>query len=125
MKDSTAHLHVICEDFARTLAFYKSEIPFLKKRLEEIVTKNTREDIRKEVEHFENTFIAMNENLDVLQHDVHLQQDAIMKDAKEKSDFINLKVHETADGLQSMIDVTVKDFAETKEHFHRFLSEHL
>ena len=125
MKDSTAHLHLLCEDFTRTLAFYKSEIPFFKKRLEEIATKNTGEEIRKEVEHFENTFIAMNENLDVLQHDVHLQQDTIMKDAKEKPDFINLKVHETADGLQSMIDATVKDFAETKEHFYRFLSEHL
>ena len=125
MKDSTAHLHLISEDFARTLAFYKSEIPFFKKRLEEIATKNTGEEIRKEVEHFENTFIAINENLDVLQHDVHLQQDTIMKNAKEKPDFINLKVSETADGLQSMIDATVKDFAETKEHFYRFLSEHL
>ena len=125
MKDSTAHLHLICEDFARTLAFYKSEIPFFKKRLEEIATKNTGEDILKQVEHFENTFIAMNENLDVLQHDVHLQQDAIMKDAKEKSDFINLKVHETADGLQSLIAATAKDIAETKENFYRFLSDHL
>ena len=125
MKDSTAHLHLICEDFTRTLAFYKSEIPFFKKRLEEIATKNTREDIRKKVEHFENTFIAMNENLDELLHDINLQQDAIMKEAKEKPDFINLKVHETADGLQSVIDGTVNDFAETKEHFYRFLSEHL
>lgn len=125
MKDSTAHLHLICEDFTRTLAFYKSEIPFFKKRLEEIATKNTGEEIRKEVEHFENSFIAMNENLDVLLHDVNLQQDAIMKDAKEKPDFINLKVHETADGLQSLIDTTVKDFTETKQHFYRFLSEHL
>ncbi len=125
MKDSTAHLHLICEDFKRTLAFYKSEIPFLKKRLEEIAMKNTGEDTRKEVEHFENVFVVMNENLDVLMHDVNLQQDAVMKDAKEKPDFINLKVHEGVDSLQALIDVTAKDFAETKVHFYRFLSEHL
>ena len=125
MKDSTAHLHLICEDFKRTLQFYKSEIPFFKKRLEEISIKNTGEEIRKQVEHFENTFITMNENLDVLMHDVNIKQDAILKDAKEKPDFINLKVNETADDLKALIDVTTKEFAETKEHFYRFLSEHL
>ena len=125
MKDSTAHLHLICEDFKRTLQFYKSEIPFYKKRLEEISIKNTAEEIRKQVEHFENKFIAMNENLDVLMHDVNIKQDAILKDAKEKPDFINLKVNETADDLKELIDFTAKEFAETKEHFYRFLSEHL
>ena len=125
MKDSTAHLHLICEDFKRTLQFYKSEIPFYKKRLEEISIKNTAEEIRKQIEHFENKFIAMNENLDVLMHDVNIKQDAILKDAKEKPDFINLKVNETADDLKALIDFTAKEFAETKEHFYRFLSEHL
>ena len=125
MKDSTAHLHLICEDFKRTLQFYKSEIPFYKKRLEEISIKNTAEEIRKQIEHFENKFIAMNENLDMLMHDVNIKQDAILKDAKEKPDFINLKVNETADDLKALIDFTAKEFAETKEHFYRFLSEHL
>ena len=125
MKDSTAHLHLICEDFKRTLQFYKSEIPFYKKRLEEISIKNTAEEIRKQIEHFENKFIAMNENLDVLMHDVNIKQDAILKDAKEKPDFINLKVNETADDLKALIDFTAKEFAKTKEHFYRFLSEHL
>ena len=125
MKDSTAHLHLICEDFKRTLQFYKSEIPFFKERLDEISEKNTAEEIRKQVEHFENTFIVMNENLDVLMHDVNIKQDAISKDAKERPDFINLKVNETGDDLKASIDFTAKEFAETKEHFYRFLSEHL
>ena len=125
MKDSTAHLHLICEDFKRTLDFYKSEMPFFKKRLEEIVSKNTGESILKQVEHFENTFIAMNENLDVLLHDVNLKQDAMFKDAKAKPEFINLKVNATADDLKTLIDFTAKEFATTKENFYRFLSDHL
>lgn len=125
MKDSTAHLHLICEDFKRTLDFYKSEMPFFKKRLEEIASKNTGESILKQVEHFENTFIAMNENLDVLLHDVNLKQDALLKEAKAKPDFINLKVNATADDLKTLIDFTAKEFATTKENFYRFLSDHL
>ena len=108
MKDSTAHLHLIYEDFKRTINFYKSEIPFFKKRLEEIATKNTGEDILKQVEHFENTFIAMNENLDVLLHDVNLKQDALLKEAKAKPEFTNLKVNVTADDLKTLIDFTTK-----------------
>ena len=125
MKDSTAHLHLICEDFKRTLDFYKSEIPFFKKRLEEIATKNTGENILKQVEHFENTFIAMNENLDVLMHDVNLKQDALLKEAKAKPEFTNLKVNVTADDLKTLIDFTTKEFTTTKENFYRFLSDHL
>ena len=37
MKDSISHLHVMCQDWTRELKFYKSEIPFFKNRLEEIV----------------------------------------------------------------------------------------
>ena len=125
MKDSTAHLHLICEDFKRTLDFYKSEIPFFKKRLEEITIKNAGENVLKQVEHFENTFIAMNENLDVLLHDVNLKQDALFKEAKAKPEFINLKVNATADDLKTLIDFTTKEFTTTKENFYRFLSDHL
>ena len=124
MKDSTAHLHLLYEDFKKTLTFYKSKISFFKEKLEDIATKNTGEDIRKAVEHFENTFIVMNEKLDVLLHEVNIKQTATMKDAREKPDFIYLKVHDDADGLKVLIDGTVIDFAKTKDTFLNFLSEH-
>ena len=41
MKNSISHLHAVCQDWTRELKFYKSETPIFKKRLEEIVQKNT------------------------------------------------------------------------------------
>jgi hypothetical protein len=125
MKDSTAHLHLICEDWKRTLQFYKSELPFLKALLEEISSKNTAEEIRKQVEHFENMFISMNENLDELIHDVNLKQDALMKGAEEKTNFINLKMIDADNDLKDLIEFTATEFAENKKSYYRFLSEHL
>lgn len=125
MNDSTAHLHLQYQDFKKTLTFYKSKISFFKEKLEEIVTKNTGEDIRKNVEHFENAFIVMNEKLDVLLHEVNIQQDTTIKDAKDKPTFIYLKVHDNADSLKVLVDETVTDFAKTKDAFLNFLSEHL
>ena len=125
MKDSTAHLHLLYEDFKQTLVFYKNKISFFKNRLQEISSKNTGQDIRKQVEHFENTFIVMNEKLDLLMHEVNLKQDAAMNFAKEKPDFINLKVHENADSLKILINDTAIDFGKTKDSFLNFLSDHL
>jgi hypothetical protein len=125
MKDTTAHMHLLCQDWTRTLQFYKGEIPFFKKRLEEITSKNTGEDVLKQVEHFENEFKIMSNNLDELLHDVNLKQDALMKGAMEKPNFINVKMIETDGDLEALIDFTEIEFAKTKKDFYRFLSDNL
>ena len=122
MKDTTAHLHLLCEDWTRTIQFYKTEIPYFKKRLVEISSKNTGEDIRKQIEHFENEFIVLNEDLDQLQHNVNLQQDIAMKSAKEKPLFINVRNVQVDDNLGELIDSFDVEFAENKKQFYRFLS---
>lgn len=122
MKDTTAHLHLLCQDWTRTLQFYKTEIPYFKKRLVEISSKNTGEDIRKEIEHFENEFIVLNEDLDQLQHNVNLQQDAAMKSASEKPLFINVRMVKVDDNLGEMIESFEIEFAKNKKQFYRFLS---
>ncbi len=122
MKDTTAHLHLLCEDWTRTLQFYKTEIPYFKKRLVEISLKNTDEDIRKGIEHFENEFIVLKENLDQLQHNVNLQQDAARKSASEKPLFINVKMAKVDDNLGELIGSFEIEFAKNKKEFYRFLS---
>lgn len=115
MKDTTAHLHLLCQDWIRTLQFYKTEIPYFKKRLVEISSKNTSEDIRKEIEHFENKFIVLNGDLDQLQHNVNLQQDAAMKSASEKPLFINLRMAIVDDNLGELIESFEIEFAKNKK----------
>ena len=122
MKETTAHLNLLCQDWTKTLQFYKTLIPYFKKRLVEIASKNTSEDIRKKLEHFENEFIVLNEDLDELQHSVNLQQDWTMETAAEKPMFINVRMVKVNDNLGDLIDSFEMEFAKNKKQFYRFLS---
>ena len=122
MKDSLAHLHLICEDWKRELDFFKIEIVYLRKRLEEIASKNTSMDVLKHVEHFENKFSIMAIHVDELDHDVHLKNEALLKEAAEKPMYINVKMIASDENLIDLMSDTSTDFHATKKEFYRFLS---
>lgn len=125
MKDTISHLHVMCKDWLRELDFYKNEIPFFKKRLDEVASKNTSKDIKVEVEHFENRFYIMNLHLDELLHDVKLKEEALIQNAIEQPKYINVKMIETDENLEDLMEFTATDFKDTKKEFYQFLSKYL
>jgi hypothetical protein len=125
MKDTISHLHVMCKDWLRELDFYKTEIPFFKKRLDEVASKNTSKDIKVEVEHFENKFYIMNIHLDELLHDVKLKEESLIQNAIEQPKYINVKMIETDENLEDLMEFTATDFKETKKEFYQFLAKYL
>lgn len=125
MKDTISHLHVMCKDWLRELDFYKTEIPFFKKRLDEVASKNTSKDIKVEVEHFENRFYIMNLHLDELLHDVKLKEESLIQNAIEQPKYINVKMIETDENLEDLMEFTATDFKDTKKEFYQFLSKYL
>jgi hypothetical protein len=63
-----ANLHA---NTLNSLTFYEQEINILKKRLEEIASKNTGQEVSKGIEHFQNQFIIHKEKIDELKHAFH------------------------------------------------------
>jgi hypothetical protein len=122
MKDTIAHLHHICEDWKRELEFFKTEIAYLKKRLEEIASKNTGKEVSMQIEHFENKFRIMGIHVDELKHDVNLKNEALLKEASEKPNYINVKMKESDDDILELMNDTSSDFYSTKKEFYKFLS---
>ncbi len=125
MKESTAHIHVMCQDWKRELKFYKSEIPFFKKRLEEVASKNTSKDILAQVEHFENKFTIMATHFDELLHDVNLKEEAIATTAAAAPKYTTVKMIEKNNEMEALIEFTAKDFNTTRKEFYAFLSKYL
>ncbi|HEY1045518.1 MAG TPA: hypothetical protein VGF79_03705 [Bacteroidia bacterium] len=123
MKESIAHLHALCEDWKRDLQFYKDEIPVLRKRLEEVVSKNTSDDVLKNVEHFENKFKIMNLNYDELLHDINLKKDTLSGQAEAQAKYINVKMFEKDEEMESSMQDIASDFYDTKKSYYRFLSQ--
>jgi hypothetical protein len=122
MKDTLAHQHLVCEDWKRELDFFKVEIAYLRKRLEEVAAKNTGKDIMVQVEHFENKFRIMSIHVDELRHDVKLKNEALLKEAAEKPNYINVKMIESDENLIDLMSDTSTDFHQTKREFYKFLS---
>lgn len=123
MKDTLAHQHLICEDWKRELDFFKTEILYLKKRLEEVASKNTGKDVLIQIEHFENKFRIMGIHVDELKHDVNLKNEALLKEAMEKPNYINVKMIEQDENLIDLMHDTSADFHTTKKEFYQFLTK--
>ncbi len=123
MKDTLAHQHLLCEEWKRELEFFKSERSFLNKRLEEVASKNTSMDTLKDVEHYENKFRIIGIHIDELLHDVKLKNEALLKEAFEKPNYINVKMIEQDENMVELMADTSKDFYDTKREFYRFLSK--
>lgn len=123
MKESMNHVYLLCEDWKRELSFFKDEIVLLRKRLEEVVSKNTSKDILAQVEHFENKFRIMDQHVDELKHDVNLKKEEIAGSAAAKARYIHVKMIESDQNLEELMYVTSKDFYDTRKEYYRFLSQ--
>jgi hypothetical protein len=123
MKDTIANVHILCEDWKRELDFFKSEIVYLKKRLEEVASKNTNNDVLVEVEHFENKFKIMSLHVDELHHDINLKNENLLKEASEKPNYINVKMIESDEHLLDLMNDTSSDYYITKKDFYQFLAK--
>lgn len=123
MKETIAHLHLICEDWKRELEFFKQEMVILRKRLQEVAEKNTDSGVLKYVEHFENKFHIITDHLDEMRHDVNLKNESLLKEAAEKPNYINVKMIASDENLTSLMLDTSADFYATKKEFYQFLSK--
>lgn len=84
-KINISHVTNMHSQWLRTLNFYKTEITIQKGILTEIAGKNTGEAIQKDIEHFENQFKIQTNNIDTLAHDIHVNIDAIAREASVAS----------------------------------------
>ncbi len=123
MKESIAKIHNLCEDWKRELKFFKDEIPLLRKRLDEVVSKNTATEILQEVEHFENKFRILSTHVDELLHDITIKTDELNAQAASQAKYINVKMFDADTVLEDLMLATSKDFHETKNSYYKFLSK--
>ena len=62
-------------------------------------------------------------HIDELRHDVNLKNEALLKEASEKPNYINVKMIESDENLIDLMSDTSSDFQNTKKEFYQFLSK--
>ena len=125
MKDTLSHLHVYTKDWIREIQFYKSEIPFFKKRLEEIAGDYSSKEILAQVDHFENRLLIMRNHYDELLHDLNLKEQEILGNAAANPKYINAKMLEIDSKILDLVDYTTHEFKDFKSEFYTFLSKYM
>jgi len=81
----TLELHEEHKTWLNKIAFYKDDLKIMRKRLEEIASKNTGKDVLALVEHFQNQFIVQDEAMDILKHDINDHETFIENKVNENS----------------------------------------
>lgn len=112
-------------DWIRSIDFYKQEIEILKKRLSEVSIKYSKQEVRAEVEHFQNQFIVQRNNLDELRHAIgehvnHMQQDT----EKMAQHLSNVTLAEHDQRREDLVSLE-KVINELRHEFNRFLSRYM
>ena len=64
-------LHHEHKEWLNVLSFYQEDILTMKKRLEEVASKNTDREIHAWVERFQNKIIIQTEQIDILKHEIN------------------------------------------------------
>ncbi len=121
MKSSLNTLHHQNNDWLRVLEFYKEELSILTSRLEEVASKNTGKEILEQVEHFQNKFVILREQLDVLKHDINTRNEEVTELAKTRPEHIDEKFTSVNDRLLNRVKDFLHSIADTRYEFNNFL----
>ncbi|SHF48647.1 hypothetical protein [Flavisolibacter ginsengisoli] len=71
---SIRSLHLEYQLWVRELIFYKEEIKIFESHLEDLVSRNTRQGVQVQIEHFQNQFICQKEVIDILKHKLNISE---------------------------------------------------
>lgn len=115
-------LHFEHQLWASTAKFYTDELKIYEHRLEEIASKNTGDEVRKQVEHFQNKFIIQREQLDLLNNEVDLHRHSLAALAKDNPLGIDHYMFGNHESLSDKMDTFNKIYSELKKEFHQFIS---
>jgi phage-related tail protein len=122
-KTNIRHWHSSHNDWLRALDFYKDEIDILRERLNEVAGKNTAEDVKAQVEHFENQFTVQRANIEKLQGEISANVASIAKDSSENTGFVEGRLMETFKTNEESYNNEEKIINELRHSFNRFCAD--
>lgn len=118
-------LHFDHMEWLNALKFYKEEIGILEHRLEDIVRRNSGQEIMAELEHFQNQFIREREVIDELRHDIKQHENMLEKEAKDHPVAIDHRYFTNHTDLQDRMATYEKLYRELKADYHRWLAKRM
>jgi hypothetical protein len=111
--------------WSNNLSFYKDEAKIMENRLAEIISKNTSKEILVQAEHFQNQLIIQKQQIDNLNHDIHLSNDAIKTEVEKNITAVDHRKVPDHSALRKEMATFETIFTELKTELNTFLSKWL
>ena len=105
------------------LNFYREELRISQERLEEIASKNTGKEVHIHIEQFQNRFIIQRNEIDRLEHMIHINEDEAVRMGKLHIRRIDYEATEEYIDTKTGMEHFEKLYKELKGDFYRFLCQ--
>lgn len=116
-------IHKDHKEWLNALQLNREEIESFENRLEEVVTKNNKTEVRSQVEHFQNQFIRHREVLDQLVHDINKHEHELARYAEENPVAIDHKYFPDHPELRESVQSQAKIFGQLSDELNSFLAK--
>ncbi len=119
-KEYIQNLHEDHTQWEKDLSFYEDQLKIFKGQLAEISSKNTSNEIKIEVEKFQNQFIIQKDEIDKLKHMIHVNEDEIEKEVLSNPVAVDHRKADDDTTLRERMEIFVPLFNNLKEDFREF-----
>jgi hypothetical protein len=118
-------LHQEHQEWEKKMSFYEDELKIMTNRLSEVSAKNTDTDIKVKVEQFQNRFIIQKDNIDELNHLIHVEEGKLTENVKQNPVAVDHRKLNDNVVLRDKIQVFDPIFESLKDDFKQFVAENL
>jgi hypothetical protein len=109
--------------WVKGLEFYRDELDIMNKRLLDVSGKNTMEEARKGVEHFQNQFMIQQKNISDLRHQVNSYVRGLSNDARAHDGHVDAIFITQGEGLKQRYEQLEQIMNSLRREFNEFLSK--
>lgn len=123
MKTSIYDQHSEHVEWLKKLSFYKDEVALMQKRLEEISSKNSGQEVRKEIEHFQNQIFIQSKSIDELKRHIKLDEKVIMASINQNPVASDRRKTEDHKEERDKMESFESNFSNLRIEYNLFLSK--
>ena len=112
-------------EWMRASEFYIQEIQILENRLSEVSQRYTRDDVKADVEHYQNQFIIQRANFEDLIKDIKTHEIHMSDDAEKKALHLSNTTLAEHDAMRERFQHIEKFINNLRHDFNKFLSRYM
>ena len=125
MKTSIYDQHSEHTEWLKKLSFYTDEVKIMQERLEEISSKNSALEVRKEIEHFQNQLFIQTKNMDEMRRAIKLDEKVIVANISENPVASDHRKTEDHKEEREKIEAFESNFNGLRNEFKEFLAKRM